>query len=197
MFDNTGKNIMRLSAAFFPVCCALTLALGIFAWAQLRAASVSGFLCALAFLAVLAAGCFFSWAAAQVLYAFGQIAEDLHQLRLDRAMEGSGSHASSYAKAGYTLPGQPAPPAPRQRRSQAGRERREAAQTGQRPAEERPAEKPAGAAAPVPPADMIGRSGWIQADSIYIQCPRCGSRMTPEFALTHRGCPQCGTPYQP
>jgi predicted RNA-binding Zn-ribbon protein involved in translation (DUF1610 family) len=44
---------------------------------------------------------------------------------------------------------------------------------------------------------MIGRSGWIQADSIYIQCPRCGSRMTPEFAVTHHGCPQCKTPYQP
>ena len=190
MFENSGKNLMRLSRAFLAVCLALTVAAGIFAWVRMREASVSVLLCVPAFLAVLAAGGFLSWISTSALYAFGQIAEDLRQLRMDRALEGtSGEHSSSYSKAGYTLPGQN-PPA-RQRRSQAGRERREAV----RP--EQPPETPAWTAAAVPQTDMIGRSGWIQADSIYIQCPCCGSRMTPEFAVAHRGCPQCKTPYQP
>ena len=190
MFENSGKNLMRLSRAFLAVCLALTVAGGILAWVRMREASASVLLCVPAFLAILAAGGFLSWTAASALYAFGQMSEDLHQLRMDRALEGgSGGHSSSYAKAGYTLPGQ-TPPA-RQRRSQAGRERREAAQPEQRP------ESAAWTAAAVPQTDMIGRSGWIQADSIYIQCPCCGSRMTPEFAAAHHGCPQCKTPYQP
>ena len=190
MFENSGKKIMRLSGAFLAVCVALTLGLGIFAWVQMSAASVSVLLCLPAFAAIVAAGVFLSWTAACALYAFGQMTDDLHQLRFDRALEGSSGSSSSYAKAGYTLPGQEPPP--RQRRSQAGRGRREVP-----PAEERPEIALPQAAAVPQQTDMIGRSGWIQADSIYIQCPRCGSRMTPEFAVTHHGCPQCKTPYQP
>ena len=190
MFENSGKNLMHLSRAFLAVCLALTLAAGVFVLVQMRAASLSYLLCVPVFLAILAAGGFLSWVAAGALYAFGQMTEDLHQLRMDSALEGSSGNSSSYSRAGYTLPGQNPPV--RQRRSQAGRTRREAPQPEQQPENTAP-----WAAAAVPQSDMVGRSGWIQADSIYIQCPRCGSRMTPEFALTHHGCPQCKTPYQP
>ena len=189
MFENSGKKIMRLSGVFLAVCLALTLGLGIFAWVQMSAASISVLLCLPAFVAIAAVGGFLSWTAACALYAFGQMTDDLHQARFDRALEGASGASSHYAKAGYTLPGQEPPP--RQRRSQSTRGRREAP-----PAEEQPEISLPQTAIPQQ-TDMIGRSGWIQADSIYIQCPRCGSRMTPEFAVTHHGCPQCKTPYQP
>lgn len=196
MFDHSGKTVMRLSKAFSPVGCGLTVFLCFRSWISLSGASVSVFLRILAFLAILCVGVFLSWLGAAALCAFGQMAEDLHQLRMDRAVEGSpGGSSSAYSKAGYTLPGQSQPP--RQRRSQAGRGRSQAPQAEISQQQLQPQEAPQAPAAPVPPDDMVGRSGWIRADSIYIQCPLCGSRMTPEFAITHRGCPQCNTPYRP
>ena len=187
MFEDTGKTIMRISRVFLAVCLALTIALGVFVWVQLHSA-VSTFLCLLCFLAVILIGGFLAFAAAHALYALGQLADDLHQLRLDQAVEPS----SSYARAGYTLPGQ-RQTSGSQRRSQAGRNRREAVQREQQPAQETVPET-----APPPQTDAgAAQAGWVQVDPIYLRCPGCGSRMTPEFALAHHGCPQCGTPYRP
>ncbi len=196
MFEPIGKKLMRLSSICLFVFLALTLGAGIYTWVQLSRLRTPFFLCLLIFLGIAAAGGFLALVSSMLVYSRGRIAEDLRQLRQgmtgDMAPEPA---ADRFTQAGYT------PDAPRragrQRRSQSGREnaaRRETAPAEQEQKQTQAAPWPASA---MPQADMIGRSGWIQADAIYIQCPCCGSRMTPEFALTHHGCPQCKTPYQP
>ena len=197
MFRQPGNKLMKLSRVHLILCLLITLAAAVFCWAQLTSLRVFVILRVLAVCLVLAAGGGLSLIAAVRLAAFGQLTEDIHQLRVLPADQASSpdNPDSMYATGGFSLSGKSN--APRQRRSQSARNNQRAEDYSSQPEMTNAYSNPPYPAAQMQQTDMIGRSGWIQSDAIYIQCPRCGSRMTPEFAVAHHGCPQCKTPYQP